>query len=164
MLELVIVIMLVIILFTVAFNRLMPLRGDAEASHVTGIVGSLRSALALAAAEKVTRGGLEALDELAAINPMSLLSERPDNYLGEDAVPPPGNWYFDTASGELRYRVRFPEYLTDAPEDPVELAWRVELLGAGQARRGVHLTALDTHRWPGHSHALRELAGAEAGL
>jgi len=162
LLELVLVIILVIVLFSIAFDRLMPMRGDAEAAHVTGVVGGLRSALALTSAEKVTLQGLEALDELVGINPMTMLAEQPDNYLGEDARPEPGSWYFAAEAEELRYRVRYPEYLAGAPEPPVELAWRIELLGDGERRRGVHLVALEPWSWPGHSRALRELSGAES--
>ncbi|MEX0914478.1 MAG: type II secretion system protein [Wenzhouxiangellaceae bacterium] len=158
LLELVIVITLVILLFLTAWNRLMPLRGDAEAAHVVSVIGTLRSALGMVASEQVMEGGLEALTELADTNPMALLQQTPDNYIGtRPGDIPPGSWYFDDDSATLRYRVRFPQYLAAAPQDPVELAWRIHVTGDDQPN-GVHLAALDNPHWPGHSRALRELA------
>lgn len=157
LLELVVVIILVIILFLVAFDRLLPLRGDAEAAHVARIVGALRSAVGMEAASRVTRDGLPALAELEGINPMGLLQEWPDRYIGEveggdDREIPPGAWYFDRESDALAYRVRYPEYLEGEASAPVELRWRVELqiTGEGEDRRpsGLRLAPLDAHRWP----------------
>jgi len=161
LLELVIVITLIVLLFLTAWHRLMPLRGDAEAAHVTSVVGNLRSALGLATAERVTIEGIDALDSLEAINPMTLLDQAPDTYIGVDpADPAPGSWYFDDDMRELRYRVRYPQYMQGRPQAPVDLAWRVVLAIDDDKPKGIRLRALHTYRWPGDSQPLRQLREA----
>jgi hypothetical protein len=163
LLELVIVIILVVLLFTVAMNRLAPLRGDAEAAHVATVIGSLRSAIGMEAASRVVRDGLRGLAGLEGINPMTLLQEVPEQYVGvrdagrSDEIPT-GSWYFDEANGLLVYRVRFPQYLEGSPQAPVELRWQVQLqfedlsesgaFDPEQDRvRGLGLRSLHEHRW-----------------
>lgn len=133
LLELVIVVILVAVFFVVAIDRILPLRGDAEAAHVAGTVGALRSALGIEVSGVLLHGGVDAVEALAGSNPMRLLAERPDNYLGamdgvDPAVLPKGAWYFDTGTGELVYLVRHTEYFrSDLPGEP-RLAYRVELV------------------------------------
>ncbi len=163
LLELVIVIILVALLFTVAVNRLAPLRGDAEAAHVATVIGSLRSAIGMETAARVVREGVQGLAELEGINPMTLLQEMPEQYLGNLPAGrsneiPAGSWYFDDADGLLVYRVRYPQYLDGNPPPPVELQWRVQLqfdslsessaLDSQQDRvRGIRLQPLHDERW-----------------
>lgn len=164
LLELVIVISLVVLLFLTAYWRLLPLRGDAEAAHVATTIGTLRSNLGLVVAERILDDSLEGATGLAEANPMALLARPPGNYLGEiepgqDAEIPRGSWYFDPASRELRYRVRYPQYLEDAPASgPVELSWQVRLAYADRntdgrydaeedGLKGVHLRELDNPEW-----------------
>lgn len=164
LLELVIVIILVVLLFLVVFNRLMPLRGDAEAANVATVIGSLRSAIGMEAASRVIRDGLPSLAELEGINPMMLLQEWPDRYIGESeqtgaADIASGTWYFQTSTRTLAYRVRFPEYLEGAPVGPVDLRWRVvlqfeDISGSGEfdpavdRPRGLRLEPIDAYQWP----------------
>ena len=163
LLELVIVIILVVLLFTIAVNRLAPLRGDAEAVHVATVIGSLRSAIGMEAASVVIRGGTQELAKLEGINPMALLQEVPEQYVGvrhtgEFDELPTGSWYFDETNGQLVYRVRFPQYLEGSPQAPVELRWQVQLqfedlsesgaFDPEQDRaRGLGLRSLHEHRW-----------------
>lgn len=164
LLELVIVVILVALLFLFAFDRLMPLRGQAEGVQVASVVGTLRSALGLEVARRIVDEGPKAIVGLQGANPMDLLQEKPNRYVGEHAGAfsqdiEGGNWYFDPDSGVLRYRVRFPQYLENAPAPPVELSWQVRLQYAdaqGNGRydpavdrlQGVSLVPLDAHRWP----------------
>jgi len=164
LLELVIVIILVVVLFLVALDRLLPLRGDAEAAHVATVIGGLRSALGLEAAARVVRDGLPALEQLQGSNPMDYLKEWPDTYIGildpaNSPHVPRGAWYFNPAAGAVGYRVRFPQYLAGKPPDPVHLRWRIELQYediSGNQRfdadtdrlHGLRLVGLDRHRWP----------------
>lgn len=167
LLELVIVIILVILLFLVAFDRLLPLRGQAEAAHVATVIGGLRSAVGLEAASRVVDEGLPGLAGIEGSNPMAFLQEWPETYIGpvRDSHEPeidPGTWYFERKSGTVGYRVRFPEYLEQAPERPVDLRWRIELdfedrNGNGRfdpetdRARGVRLKPLDPYNWPDQS-------------
>lgn len=130
LLELLLVIVLISLLFLVAFERLLPLRGEAESAHVSTVIGTLRSALGMETAARVTREGLAGLPPLYNINPFDLLEQQPENYLGEIEHPEhrditPGSWYFDKGEQNLVYRVRFPQYLDGAPDGPIELRWRI---------------------------------------
>ncbi|NBB91649.1 MAG: prepilin-type N-terminal cleavage/methylation domain-containing protein [Gammaproteobacteria bacterium] len=162
--ELIIVIVLVGLLFLVASWRLLPLRGDAEAAHVATTVGAMRSALGLEVAERIVDDSLESAAELQGSNPVALLGRAPANYIGEvdsanSADIPAGSWYFHRATGELRYRVRFPRYLArPAPGESVDLSWKVRLRyldhdddGHYDPRmdelRGIALEALDNPIW-----------------
>lgn len=151
LLELVIVIILVILLFLVAFNRLLPLRGDAESAHVATMVGTLQSAIGMEAAMRVTRYGIGQLAALDGINPMALLQEPPANYLGEDppGTVPPGSWYFDSSTSQLLYRVRYPQYLDRQLHSPVHLAWLVVVEISGDEHRpsGIRLVPGDNPGW-----------------
>lgn len=172
--ELIIVIVLVGLLFTAAWWRLLPLRGDAEAAHVATTIGTLRSALGLEITERIVEDSMDSVAELEHMNPMQLLAQAPGNYLGEvaPAAQPEierGNWYFDPASGELRYRVRFPRYLErSTPSGPVDLAWRIDLsyrdvdgngrFEAGEdVLRSIDLRALDNPGWPDANRNIPEV-------
>ncbi len=163
--ELIIVIVLVGLLFLIASWRLLPLRGDAEAAHVATTVGALRSALGLEVTERIVEDSLDSAAELDRTNPMPLLAEVPGRYIGEvesaqEADIPPGSWYFERTSGQLRYRVRFPQYLAGPKrEGPVELSWQVRLRYLDRdddgryepnadSLRGIALEAMDNPRWP----------------
>jgi len=165
LLELVVVMILVGILFSVAAWRLLPLRGDAEAAHVATTIGTLRSALGLSLADHVLRGQYQALQTLDGSNPMDLMLETPERYAGivsgrDIGRVPPGHWYFIEESGLLGYRVRFPHYLLDSPADPVHLHWRVVMAfdastdaaapeqTSGPRPIGLRLVPQQTHPWP----------------
>ena len=153
LLELVIVIILVIVLFSVAAWRLLPLRGQAEAAHVAATIGAMRSALGLAVAERVVRDGPTSVADLTGSNPVDLLDEPPAQYLGprsqaEPRESPGGFWYFDDESGELVYQVQYVRYLHQAPEAPVRLRWEISVdTGPAGQLRGVRLDRLDSVRW-----------------
>lgn len=164
LLELVIVIILVILLFLFAFDRLLPIRGNAEGAKVASVIGSLRSAVGLEVARRIVEGGASAIAELEGSNPMELLQERPDRYLGERSATPAevagGAWYFDPEQRALVYRVDYPQYLEGTPEGPVALRWRLQLVFENLDGRqgfdpgtdrldGVRLAPLDAYRWPG---------------
>ncbi len=164
LLELVIVVILVALLFLFAFDRLMPLRGQAEGTQVASVTGALRSALGMEVAERIVSDGPGAVAELEGTNPMTLLQEQPRGYLGERDADGTGDisggsWYFDPDRGTLHYRVRFPQYLEGEPESPVELGWKIHLIyedegndggfdPATDALQGVTLAPTDEHRWP----------------
>lgn len=158
LLELVIVIILVILLFLVAFDRLMPLRGQAEAAHVATTIGALRSALGMTTAERVVDEGISTLSGLAGENPMTLLDEPPGNYMGEiesadSETVPRGSWYFERDSGRLGYRVRYPQYLQEPDDEAVHLAWRVTLGFNDKNENGAYDPDIDS----AHSIGLRSL-------
>lgn len=163
LLELIIVIVLVVLLFLVAYDRLLPLRGQAEAAHVASTIGTIRSSLGLTVAQRVLEDGVSGLPEIAGGNPMNLLGSTPNNYMGEiesadDEQIPRGNWYFERATGKLGYRVRYPQYLLPPSNETVLLTWRVIISFTDNndngeydpdidAAHGIELRALHDRTW-----------------
>ncbi|MEE4295965.1 MAG: hypothetical protein V2J20_05035, partial [Wenzhouxiangella sp.] len=98
LLDTAIVLILISLFLLVASQRLLPLRGDAEAAHIQTTIGQLRAVLGLTAAEMIIRDGMVSLNTLTSSNPIALLEELPRNYRGEISVEqitqiPPGSWY-----------------------------------------------------------------------
>ena len=153
LLEMLVAITLVIVLYVTMLDRLLPMRGDAEAANVATVAGALRSALGLEVADRLVRGNLEAVAELDGANPMRFLAEQPENYLGEvngvdPANLPPGNWYFDGASGELVYLVRYTDYFRTELPDPARMIFRVRLVhNERDELAGVRLERVNAFVW-----------------
>ena len=111
--ELIIVMVVLALSSGVLFGRIVNYQELAEKSAMENTAGAVRSALAIQVASLVGRGKLDELPKLANINPMNLLAEVPNNYLGEyygqvDDVQP-GSWYFDLQARQLVYLVRHVE-------------------------------------------------------
>lgn len=174
LLELVVVIILVVVLVITALENLLPLRGQAESARFAQTLGALRGALGLSVSERVLRGGLPAVAELANENPFTWLAVAPDGYIGatgqlDPAALPPGGWGFDEQSHTLIYRVRYPEYFQGGDPDlpHIRLAVRLNYADRNGNRRfddadslhGVALVALDDYAWvvPEASETLRLL-------
>jgi prepilin-type N-terminal cleavage/methylation domain-containing protein len=123
LLELVVAIVLIGVLLGVAIERLLVMKGQAESRAMDEVIGNLRSAMTIRMAELIAKGRAEAITDLIGSNPMALLAQRPDYYLGElfgpdPAVLAPGSWYFDTRQGTLCYLVDSFEYFESALRPP----------------------------------------------
>ncbi|MDZ7642978.1 MAG: prepilin-type N-terminal cleavage/methylation domain-containing protein [Woeseiaceae bacterium] len=112
LLELVVVIVIVGVLLVVAINRLLPYIDAAERVAVLSLESQLKSTLVMAAAKRIARGQSASIVELERSNPMALLLEPPDNYIGErradPAELPARRWYFNPATRRLVYRIGEP--------------------------------------------------------
>jgi prepilin-type N-terminal cleavage/methylation domain-containing protein len=159
--ELVVVICLVAILFAVAANRLWHVQIAAEQAAMDVVLGNLRSALGIKVAELYARGDLAGLRALEGSNPMRLMAETPENYLGEVAGGPGqrGSWRFSPSDGVLIYRARNEAHFQGTGSGP-EARFRVRLVYEDQNRNrrfdpgrdsinGVRLAALEPYRWTG---------------
>lgn len=130
LLELAVVTALIAVLIAIAAPRLWKLRVQAERVAVARVVGGIRSALGLEAAEQAVRGGLQGLHALHGTNPMALLAQAPHNYLGAFDHPDPaaidgGHWYFDRGRGLLVYRVLFDEHFQTSLEGPARARFKL---------------------------------------
>ena len=131
LLELIVVIAIISVLFVFAADRLMKLAVQAERAQVQQTIGIIKSALAMRIATHVARGTVPELLALADSNPMDLLADTPDTYLGELDHPDPatiegGHWYFDRRTHLLVYRVlNEKEFETSLP-GPKRIRWRLE--------------------------------------
>ncbi len=163
MLELVIVIAIIGILVAVAANRLLPYIDEAERISVLRVEGELRSSLVMEAARRIVRGHSTSIAELEGSNPVTLLLEPPENYLGELSIGeseevPTRHWYFDRHSELLIYRpgipygLRTPDTIVDTPAFAVHIEF-ADRDGSGSfdATRdelyGVRLVRVAGTRW-----------------
>jgi general secretion pathway protein G len=113
LLELVVVIIVISILGLFAIDRIFAIRMAAEQAAVKQVVGIIKSALGLEVARLALEGNLSSVAMLDKTNPITLLSQAPNNYLGEkdgsNQVIEPGVWYFDKKQKALTYNVIYKE-------------------------------------------------------
>ena len=161
------VLALVAVLVLVALDRSIGLRVQAERMAMEGVVQSLRTAAAERGMHDRVTGDRGSASRLAGSNPMLWLAQPPLNYLGELAGPDPatvpgGQWYFDSASHLLVYRVDYEAYF----DSPLPGAARARFkLGsdtadidlAGHELRGVTLEAVEHYTWRRHPVSLSAL-------
>ncbi len=162
LLELVIVVVLVSLLVTLAIDRLLVLKAQAERVAMEQVIGNIRSGLTIRLAELMARGNLNDAARLAGTNPMLLLAVRPDNYLGElfgpdPAALEPGHWYFDSRAGALCYLVESVEYFESALVPP-RARFKINLVyedrnrngrydAESDALRGMQLAPMEPYVW-----------------
>ena len=132
LLELVLVIAIISLLFTVAVDKLLILKVEAERTAMEQILGSLRSAMGIQVAAHISRNTIEELVESANSNPMDWLSEKPENYIGTLDEPDPADveirtWYFDSYNKHLVYRVSSGDYFQNALKGVKRARFRVDL-------------------------------------
>ena len=146
--ELIVVACLVILLFAVALENLLPLRGAAERAQVLHVEGTLRSALGLQASERVIRNGIDGLRPLTRENPLEWLAVRPPTAdVAALKAMPKGRWSWFPQSNMLAYRLRYPEYVEAAYADEW-LRYRVVFSDATDRQSAnLALVAMDPVRW-----------------
>ena len=131
-LELVVVIIIISILGLFAIDRVFALRIAAEQAAVKQLVGTLKSALGLEVARLALSGNMAGVAKLDKSNPMHLLSQAPNNYLGEndssDLINNTGVWYFDEKQKALVYNVTYKEYFKTSLEGVPRIRYRVKLV------------------------------------
>lgn len=155
--ELIIVIVIVSFLAAVLFDRVRSYQELAEKAAMEQTAGVIRSALNLQVAERVAKGSVGELTQLARENPMNWLADRPKNYLGEYYDPRPGdvprgNWYFDLRNRHLVYLVQKGEYFAPGKDDRKWVRYRVSLVynraaQTGAAIEGVVLETIEAYTW-----------------
>ncbi len=132
MLELAVVVGIIAVLVTIALDRLIRIRVDAERASVAQTIGALRAALGIEVARRVVRESVASIAQLEGKNPMLLLAQQPPNYRGEvgegvDQEIGPGDWYFDESTKTLKYLVRFTEEFRSDLAEPNVASYRVVL-------------------------------------
>jgi prepilin-type N-terminal cleavage/methylation domain-containing protein len=163
LLELLIVIVIISVLLVVAVDRLLALRFEAERATVQTVIGAMRSALYIEFAGAAARGEIGRMDKAGGSNPMLVLAERPQEYVGEFYGPDPkvfepGTWYFDLRDRALVYVVRFPQQFVTPLAGPPRLRVMIEpdyddldrngRFDAGRdAVRGLKLVPLEPFYW-----------------
>jgi general secretion pathway protein G len=113
-------------------DRILDLQADVERVRVLQLEGRMKSKLGLEFSRRVVAHDLASLENLHGSNPMDLLDEQPDHYLGAKRQPeldslPAMAWVFDQARGVLIYTVshreRFHSHLPGRPR----MEYRIDL-------------------------------------
>lgn len=133
LLELVIVIVIISVLMVLAISRLLALVVDAERVTMESVAGVLRSAIGMKVAESIVKSKVSDLAALEGSNPMALLAETPQNYLGELDGPDltkleDGIWYYDKRDKALVYVVRHKGFFHGGQSNPPRARFAVRLV------------------------------------
>jgi prepilin-type N-terminal cleavage/methylation domain-containing protein len=109
--ELAVTVAVIGILAAALLSRVTMYQEQAEKVAMENVVGVLRSALGMKAAQLVAQGRTQEMSKMLTMNPMDLLAQKPSNYIGEVYSPQkgkisPGNWYFNRKQLVLVYIAR----------------------------------------------------------
>ncbi len=132
LLELVVVIIIISILGLFAIDRIFAIRIAAEQAAVKQLVGTIKSALGLEVARLALAGKMSAVAKLDKSNPLLLLSQIPNNYIGEKnngkKITDPGVWYFDKKQKTLVYNVLYSENFKTTLKGLPRIRHRIKLV------------------------------------
>ena len=119
LLELVIVVIIVALLATFSLDRLFWYQGQAEKANMEYTATMIKSGLWMGAASLMMADRNAEIPALAQHNPINLLAQKPDNYLGEFdgtdiAGLKRGNWFYDSTKQQVVYIVGQRHYFVPA--------------------------------------------------
>ena len=162
-LETLLVLGLVGALVLVALDRFVTLRVEAERVAMEAVVQALQAAALQRTLHNRASGERRIAAALQGGNPMLWLERTPLNYLGEQAGPDPatipgGQWYFDSRSRWLVYRVEHEAYFDTALPGAARVRFKLGMANAdtnGHGRlppttdegQGLTIEALDHYAW-----------------
>jgi len=132
LLELILVIVTIGILFTVAVDKLLVLKVEAERTAMNQVLASLRSAMNIQVASHISKNTINQLPKRIHTNPMDWLSEKPSSYIGvldepDPADITPGKWYFDSYNKYLVYRISHSKYFKSALKGVKRARFQIKL-------------------------------------
>lgn len=133
LIEMVVVVTIVAILYTVFLNRVWFYQERAEKAAMVEIEGALQSALVMQYGRLLVRGRESEITGLAQENPMKWLQKIPRNYAGEfydpqpDSVEP-GSWVFDLKTRELIFILNRADYFIPGKDGQKWIRFRVRLM------------------------------------
>ena len=110
LIELIVVVAVVGMLATIALDRLIWFQGQAEKANMEYTASMIKSGLWMSAASLMMAERSEEIANLAKRNPIDLLAQKPENYLGaldgtNLAVLQRGKWFYDTKQQQVIYVV-----------------------------------------------------------
>lgn len=147
MLELVVVIIIISIIGLVAVNRFWQWSVMAERASLQTVVGAIRTALGLETSRLALRQQLAKLPDAVDSNPMTLLAQTPDTYIGEingetQAVQD-GQWYFDAETRLLVYRLKYTDGFSTELDGAPRIRYRIKLIYTDNNRNGRYDRTVD---------------------
>lgn len=162
LLEMVIVIILISVLGLIILDRVWKYRVYAEEAVVTATVGNIRSALGLEVARLAVRGNIKKIARLANTNPMELMAQKPESYIGElsnsTSIKQTGVWYFDKKDRTLNYIVSYKEHFQSSVKGTARTRHKLELVYTDNNNNkrfdkgtdyinGLDLVAMEPYKW-----------------
>ncbi|CAN1527029.1 Prokaryotic N-terminal methylation site [Methylophilaceae bacterium] len=161
LIELIVVVAIVGILATIALDRLIWFQGQAEKANMEYTASMIKSGLWMSATNLMMAERSKEIGDLAKRNPIDLLAQKPENYLGaldgtNLAVLQRGKWFYDTKQQQViyvvdqRYNFR-PEVANDfAVRYGVKVVYGEMELTQGNRLRyiaGITLAPLSNYVW-----------------
>jgi hypothetical protein len=146
--ELILVIALVAVFSGVLLGRFRMYQEAAEKAAMEQTAGAIRSALNIQMAALIARGRADEIPRLAALNPVTLLAEKPRNYAGEyydvtGSDIAPGSWYYDLKNKELVYLVDRGAHFLPDKDGRKCVRYRVDLVYNDDLPRGRNSAGVD---------------------
>ena len=158
--ELVVVVSVISILGVVALNVYYKLLVDVERTSMEHDLGVMRSSIGMQVASYFVAGNMDGLKKLVDSNPMDLLAEKPNNYLGvishyQLERIEKRSWFYDSESQILIYMVRNQIYFETSLGEPARVRFKVfpvysDRRQVGKKQKyisGLTLKALEPYRW-----------------
>ena len=157
-LELIAVIAIISVLAVFALNRYYKLLVDVERTSMAHDLGVMRSAISMQVAGHYVASNMAALETLVGSNPMDLLAEKPNNYIGAirqkrlESIER-GSWFYDRKDGTLTYLVRNQLYFETELELPIRARFKIIPVHSDRTGSnnkyisGLRLKALEPYRW-----------------
>ena len=159
-LELAVVITVISALAMVALNYYYKLLVDIERTAMEQDLGAIRTAISMQVVGHFSAGKMSDLKKLVDSNPMDLLAEKPENYLGvishytlEEIEK--GNWFYDSQAQILIYLVRNQVYFETDLKEPARAQFKIlpkysdkkQRFGSKKEITGLTLKELEPYRW-----------------
>ncbi len=158
--EMVVVISIISILAVVALERYYRLLVDVERTSMEYNLGVLRSGLSMQFAAYYVAGDMDGLKQLVDSNPMDLLAETPNNYLGVKREYDlrgleKGSWFYDGKKNTLIYLVNNHLYFESGVDNLMGARFKVAPVYSSRIRNdkqtryisGLYLQRLEEYRW-----------------
>jgi hypothetical protein len=157
-LEFALVTIVVSVAMVVFLKRVDLYRESAERTAMEHLARDIGWALRLHAAELMLANRSQEIARLEDANPIEALDLKVARYAGagpsaDEASVPPGRWYFNRETRELRYFPELTSGFTAAPGGRPRVAWRVKVIwqaplpGAAERPQWVRLELVQPYRW-----------------
>ena len=159
-LELAVVVTIISVLGVIALNYYYKLLVDVERTSMEHDLGVMRSAISLQVAGHFVSGNMTGLKKMVDSNPMDLLAEMPNNYLGvisqyKIQAIEKGSWFYESKEKTLIYLVRNQVYFETGLEAPARARFKIYPVYSDRARgssktkyiSGLTLKELESYRW-----------------
>jgi len=131
--ELVVVISIMAVMATAALDRLFWYQGQAEKTAMEYTATMIKSGLWMKAASLMMSEHTSGIPTLTEQNPIDLLAQKPENYLGEMRnvkieMLESGNWLYDASTHQIVYIVKHRRYFKPEVTEDYRVRYGMKVL------------------------------------